>query len=477
MLWLAVHFPVLGLEVFDCSRSEAERKQLQDHATVLLEANRVVLRNRAAQQAGIERGTTLATAHSIAPSIRHFNREPERENRRLKLLAETLYRFTSQVSLHGTDCLLLEVSGSLNLFGCINKLKQQAVDLCASLTHIARVHAATTPLAALALARSGAARIEEVPLTCCELDAVLIERFANMGMYTLGPEVIDYLERLRGDLPDPREAIIPPERFESTLHLLDPITDKDALLFPMKRLLLEMHHWLVSHQLGAERLIWRFSPANSAGAVVMPVRSATPRQNQQAFLDISRLQLEQIKVPEVLSVRLSSQRLVPWHNQSTGLFDDQPQFAALVSESASGANSALADLIDHLSARLGREACQSICVNDQHAPEHAWQAVRPLQKVGEKTASQPEPSGRHASLHASFKHASLKEARPTWLFEPPRQVKERDLTLLWGPERIQTSWWDQNLHRDYYVAQHRNGARCWAFVDMSQQWYLHGYFS
>ena len=30
--------------------------------------------------------------------------------------------------------------------------------------------------------------------------------------------------------------------------------------------------------------------------------------------------------------------------------------------------------------------------------------------------------------------------------------------------------------RDYYIAQHRLGAECWAFVDVDAQWYLHGYF-
>jgi protein ImuB len=277
-------------------------------------------------------------------------------------------------------------------------------------------------LAALAQARSGRQQLKEVPLAYCEIDPVLLERLANMGIYTLGPlldlpqadlgqrfgaAIINYLERLTGEAPDPREAIIPPERFSSTLHLLDPVTDKDALLFPMKRLLVELHHWLVSHQLGAEQLNWRFAPFDDASAVVMPVRSARARQSQQAFLDISKLRLEQIDVPEVMSVSLSSSRLVAWNNVSSGLFDQQPKFAAPVSNTHSSAHNALTDLIDHLNARLGSEACRSIQIADQHAPELAWQSVEPL-------------SGNRSAVTSPA--AALPATRPTWLFEPPRKV-------------------------------------------------------
>ena len=78
-----------------------------------------------------------------------------------------------------------------------------------------------------------------------------------------------------------------------------------------------------------------------------------------------------------------------------------------------------------------------------------------------------------------------------------RTLARSDLTLLRGPERIQTAWWQQSIYRDYYVARHRNGAECWAFFDMQkdtqkdtqkaiqkdaqghdrEQWYLHGYFA
>ena len=108
MLWLAAHFPLLGLEGHLLgSRSEAP--------AVLVADNRVVQANNEARLAGIEIGSTLATAHTILPELVHFSRDPAAEQRRLELLGHASYHFTPRVSLAPPDAVLLEVQGSLRL--------------------------------------------------------------------------------------------------------------------------------------------------------------------------------------------------------------------------------------------------------------------------------------------------------------------------------------------------------------------------
>ena len=54
------------------------------------------------------------------------------------------------------------------------------------------------------------------------------------------------------------------------------------------------------------------------------------------------------------------------------------------------------------------------------------------------------------------------------------------LSLVAGPERIESGWWDgRPVTRDYYVARNPQGEICWVFRDYRQQrrWYLHGYFA
>jgi protein ImuB len=483
MLWLALQLPRLGLEVWDPGHgghTDPEGEQAAC-ATVLLEDNRVVLCNPEAAAAGILPGCTLATAHSITADLDHFHRDEEKESVRLEFLAETLYRFSGQVSLAPPDGIVLEVGSSLALFGDATELAGEAQTFCEELGHRVQWQLAATPLAALVMARAGARRLESVPLHCAEIpDAGRnVERFANMGMHTLapllelpevelgqrfGPDLVDYLDRLTGRAPDPRQCIEPSPRFDQALHLLEPVKDKDTLLAqpggaaPMERLLNDLSHWLVAHQLGAEQLVWSFSTHTEAERVVLPLRFARTQQSREAFMNIVRLRLEQVELPEeILNVRLTAARLTPWLSGNRNLFK-------LLSNE--GGESDSSELIDQLRARLGDRACSGIVVHDRHAPESAWAAARPDVKPARKAnlargvgPSQADPP-----------------PRPLWLFEPPHLTRRDRLTLLNGPERIQTAWWQQTIWRDYYVASLESGATCWAFVDARDQWYLHGYF-
>lgn len=464
MLWLGLQFPTLALEVFEAAVTE-------ERPTVVLDDNRVTLRNAAAREAGIALGSTLATAHSINCELRHFHRDPDKEHARLQFLAETLYRFSAQVSIEAPDGIVLEVSGSLKLFGDAAVLAGEAVAVCRSLGHRVCQQLAATPTAALVMARAGTARLADVSLLHTGLAPVVVERFANMGMHTLepllklpsielgqrfGPELLDLLQRLTGQLPDPRKCIHPAEHFERSLHLLDPIRDKDALLFPMQRLLNELQHWLVARQLSTEQLLWHFAGQISLNqqnprAVMLPVRFGKAQQSKGAFLNITRLRLEQAELPEdVLTVRLEVKHLSPWQAHSQNLFQQMP----------GEVRGDLSDLVDQLRARLGQRACHGIELVDQHAPEQAWL------KVSRVPAQKREPQA----------HLAL-SSRPIWLFDPPCLTAKIHLTLLKGPERIQTAWWQKTIFRDYYIARHDNGAECWAFVDRHDRWFLHGYFA
>ena len=345
MLWLAVHLPMFALEASQAGRNTG----VPTVPTVLVDGNRILLGNQAALHAGIGLQSTLATASGICPRLIHCRRDPGKERKRLQLLAEMCYRFTSRVSLElpqGTQAassLLLEVGGSLKLCGTMHVWQSRVAGLCRELGHAAVLRPAATPSAALALARAGASRLADVPLIHTELAESEVESLSNMGINTLGPllrlpevelgqrfgtRLTNYLRRLAGAEPDPRHCIEPRPVFASTLNLLDPITDKGTLLFPMQRLLTELQCWLIGRQLGAERLLWHFAPHESAARVRMPVRFAAARQRKVDFIEIVRLALNRAELPEnVLEIGLKAEPLVPWtaHNQT--LFElppDQP---------------------------------------------------------------------------------------------------------------------------------------------------------
>ena len=479
-LWLAVHFPQLGFEVHGL----AADADADNRPAVLIEENRVMQADALAQRAGIRAGVTLATAHSIAPGLRHFPRDPEAERARLEWLALVGYRYSSRVSLAPPAQVLVEARGSLRLFGGLAALTGALAACYRLLGHETRIAAAVTPLAAQALARWSESRqnapcpvaanqaLRDVPVACADLEARDVERLANMGIERLGqlldlppqelgqrfpPALLDYLHRLTGRTADPRRPIAPPERFRFHAHLLEGVQEKDALLPPMRSLIEKLTRRLAVRNLGTRVLVWTFQPLSGQAADVH-VRLAEASANATALLRLSRLRLERIDLPsEVMSVFLRADLVTPLLPAGADLGAD---FLGASDSSAPANAIKRAELVDLLTARLGDQTVRTLAEVDDHRPEAAWTAT-------------PVATGAHAATPSMEKRG----ARPLWLLDPPKPVAARGFSIESGPERIETGWWDAAQARDYFVATAASGSRCWLYRDQRDRWFLHGYFA
>ncbi|MDE0038106.1 MAG: DNA polymerase Y family protein [Gammaproteobacteria bacterium] len=499
MLWLALHFPMFGLEerldTLDGSATEP---------AVLVEDNRVVQVNEGAQQAEIALGSTLATANSILPALNHFNRDPAAEHERLSRLAQMAYRYTPRVSPAPPDALLLEVRGSLRLFGGMKALVDKVAADCRRCGHEQSWAVATTPLAALMLARAGMGIVVEqpvrtalngVPLVHGDLPPKDLERLANMGITRIdellglpgrelgkrfGPVLLDYLARLTGDKADPRAFIEPSEQFHSSIHLLEPVRGKDALLFPMRKLAAELARWLARRHFGVRVLTWTVKPLTGP-EVVLSVEFANPRRDDQSFLTLSRLKLDGADMPgEVMSVSLRADFVAPFSTDLADLWGvTEHSFHArgypsrspaegshargYPSRSPAKGSATHAELVDLLAAKLGNDAVRDLRALDDHRPEYAWRT---------------EQAHCRKAVRAIESGAAMGHSRPLWLLDPPKPVDAGLFELVSGPERIETGWWNsRHLVRDYYVALSKHGARCWLYREQNENWFLHGYFS
>ena len=357
MLWFCLHLPDLGLEI--ASRGISEPRPM-----VLVEDNRVVLRNAEATARGVVPGTTLATARSICHDLKHFVRDAEVRTTQITFLAEATYHFSNSVSIHEANAIVLEVGGSLKLFGGIYVLKRRLISLFQRLGHTVGIGTAHTPAAALAFARAryagelasypGIAELKahtraglrQLSLRFTECDAATTERFVNMGIKSLGqvlrlpaadlgrrfgPELLNYLRRLEGRRADPLLNVTPAERFEASVNLLEGVSNKNALSFPMQRLTHELSAWLIAHQLGCTSIRWRFSTLGACGRTrcgraQMRVDFAEPQQNNDAVLAITRLQLDRTELPEeVMSVSLEEPGAVRLANRKPHAVQSQPE--------------------------------------------------------------------------------------------------------------------------------------------------------
>jgi protein ImuB len=518
VLWLCIELPALQLETV--ARGVADSRA----ALVMVEGNRVVYRNAIAAECGITAGSTLATATSLCPGLRFFARNPALEQARLRLLATAAYRFSDRVSLHESAhrpaALLLEASGSLRLFGGLYALKRQVTAAVTELGHTLTLGVGHTPLAALALARAGvpldlpaSPAAETIRATCTkilrgiqlahtELDADLVRRLEDMGIRRLGQllrlpttslgrrfgtTLLDYLGRLSGQQPDPRLTFVPPPGFDVTLPLTDSISNREVLLFPMQRLLKDLEHWLVGRQLGVVRLRWSFATVQR-DTLAFEVELSESAQRHDALLAISRLKLEAGAVPaEIVAISLTACVLSAWSSEQRAAHS-----SLFVGTERPGrkASSPLA-LVDRFRARLGHDVCHGIAVADDVRPERAWKATPPA------LAASPEHPAHRSTRRSVSRSVSRSAspsvarpgnrtataARPLWLLTVPLPVTARQLTLLHGPERIDSGWWDAGetrsgvVCRDYYVARHTNGTTCWVFKESGDRWYVHGCFA
>lgn len=462
--WLGVHFPLLKLEV--CMRRLTGDAEVP---VALIEDGKALAVNDVAATAGILPGSSQATAVGICSNIVCFSRDASAEDARLGLLAELAWRFTSHVSLAEPDGLRLEVGRSLRLFGGLAALCEEVEALYRGLGHELRLAAAATPLAATVLARAGTSSLQAVPLACTHLEPDAIERFANMGIESLGQvlalpaaelgqrfdsELLAYLDRLVGRLPDPQDLLVPTETFASVLHLVSSVQDGNALLFPVRRLAGELASWLASRRLGASEIVWTFTALHGEEAS-LAVRFARPRSDAGALFDHTRLRFEGFRPPsEVMSVSLRAESLRLLKSVTQPLLPEAPG-------SGIHGDSAALELVDRLAARLGEDALHGIRIVDDHRPERAWGIRHVRQMHGKGVES------RQGTL----------PVRPIWLMPAPEPVRRGDFTLLGECERIETGWWDGAVARDYFVARARDGRQCWLFREEKERWFLHGYFA
>lgn len=484
MLWLCLHFPQLALETVFAG---CEATEPGPQAVVLDSV--IHTANRAARASGVVPGQALATASSLCANLQLRQRDLLREEGALRQLAQWAYHYTPAVSVWSPDSLVLEVGGSLRLFGGLASLLEGLRGELALLRHSCGQAVAATPKAAWLLARAGSAGeaggdaagtatarlVEALPATLLPWSRERQQRLRDMGLSRigqllalppgslarrLGRDAELYLQQLTGARPDPQQALQPPTRFHRTLEFDVPLRDGDWLMFPARRMLLELEVFLRRRQLTVERLEWLLCHESRPDTPVV-VSLARPQQSAEPLLELTRLSLSTLCLPApVQSLALQADMLSPRQDGCSGdLFTERRQ---AISREA---------LVERLCARIGRHAVFRLRCVEEHVPERATQRCDAL-------AAYAQSHGAGRIITAP--RPSLLSPRPRVLSWRAGRLHDRDgeLVLLQGPERLVCDWWRQPLQRDYYVARHSAGGVYWIYRDGADgQWFCHGVFA
>ncbi len=425
--------------------------------------------------------------------------------------------FTPRLSLT-ENALLLEIGGCLRLFHGLDALRAQVAQGLAEQGIAARIAVAATPQAAIWLAEGGGDSLDALPLAALSWPAGVAGRLARFGLSRLGelrrlsspqgagrhdqpegrrtsrsggpersegwgeaPQVAassnardgatphsfqalarriglkaaTMIARAYGEVPDPRPEFVFPPRFDERLDLPAATANAAALLFPARRLVAALAGWLEVRQAGLRACRLDLVHRQGATPVVLRFASATREAGRMERILRERLERLRLAAP-VERLRLVAEAIEPLGGITRELFGED------------GAREAMMTLVERLRARLGEAGVFGIAPVAEHRPECATRIVFP-------GSTGPLPPG----------------PRPFWLLAEPEALPEvggrphrrGPLTLLAGPERIESGWWDRgtgvgDIRRDYFVALTPDGRWAWVFRELRLPggWYLHGWF-
>jgi protein ImuB len=484
MLWLALEFHALALQLVERAGPGSAPLVIAEGP---VQRPLVACANEAAISAGVREGQAVAAARALAGELRVLERSPTAEREALESIAAWSSQFTPMACVEAQG-VVLEVASSLRLFGGHARLTAAIRKGVRELGYQAAIGVAPTPLAARLFARAEArgravrgclelaeleARAAELPLFLLDWPPEVLARLTDLGLLRLrdvaaipaeglarrfGPQVALDLERLLGRVADPRLPYKPPERFRSRIELPADVEGVEALLFPLKRLLVQLEGALRGRGAGVQNLVlWLEHGRNASTRLALDF--ASPEREADFILGIAREKLGRITLPAATcALDLRADALLPY-TPRLGTWLPGAREQAIGRER----------LLERLAARLGKERVFGIALADDHRPEKDWKAI---------AASDRHPGNGRGPI----------SPRPTWLLPRPHKLVVHEgvptlqgaLELRAGPERIEAGWWEgAEARRDYFVAANARGETFWIYREHRDpsSWYLHGVFA
>ena len=493
MLWIALYLPELSLQI-------ATRGMTQNRAIVIKDgpANRpiVIAANDIARSLGVQLGAPVAAAEALASSLLVVARNKDNEAHALERLAAWALQFTPTVTLEPQQGILLEAAPSLRLQGGLDALIEKIRSGCERLGY--RVVCAVAPTARAAWwfaitspsspRRRGPSVVKSLDSRLRRNDDIVdvcddknlrdhlgklhiislgwpsqtIELLHALGIKTIadclalpragliqrfGAALANELDQALGIQADVRPLFSAPQQFHSRIELPAEVSEIDALLFVLKRLLIEMEGFLRGLGAGVQSVRVELEQG-SKQRESFSVGLLAPEREHQRLLMLISARLANLKLERsVWAVSVHAEQLQSLSGKQRSFLVDSASHHV-----------ASRQLLERLQARLGKDKVQTLALGNDHRPEYAW-------SVG-------NVSQRHAVGHYPL--------RPLWLLPQPRPINDNDIALLAGPERIEAGWWDgKSVQRDYYIARNGRGAVLWIYRQHHEpiRWYMHGVFA
>ncbi len=509
-MWLSVYLPLLPLEALDLYQEN--QHQLITSSIAVVKNNIIICVNPQASSEGIKINQSLTKAYTINPEIKILKCNQQQEQQYLNQLALLIYNYSPNITVEIEGFFLVEISRSLKLFGSLEQLLSSLTRVLSNKKITFQVTTGETPESAKLFSIETAGititnqtsiqrmkqnetvdnkmeKLHYLPITLLQLPEKSIEQILSVGIRKIGelaklPDkairqrfgktVSLYLKKLYGKFPDPREYFYPEDCFFQKLEFIDVIYHRQGLLFPIKRLIDHLCHFLRVKQKHCQSLHWELSDSEK-NTIHFDVQLSENQISLKTGVELTQLNLERYTLhAPIEAISLTATQLSELNINNQQLFEQQNNF---IQETV---------FIDKIKARLGVKSCYHLQQKMEQAPELASQKIThtpPANIYSNKIASNTDKREEHQKNNAIHRHNTC---RPSWLFKAPKPIHFNQGKFLWhgelkiisSQERITQHWWKKKIARDYFIAEHDNGTLYWMFFDhIEQHWYLHGIFS
>ena len=479
-LWLAFHFTQLSLE------AAFPKSILQSQPCGIWESSgqRQILTaiNHLSKNSGLHTGTKVSEAWVQIPNLNISPREHQTEQTYLDKLEAIALNFSSKVSLHRRHTLLLEIAGSLRLFNGLEKL---LLSICNELSVLSKNYSYSvmpTPAASLLCASSNTqsivfekhliySSISKIPIYYFEYDHKTLQTFERMGISNMrdllrlprqglskrfGKSLINRIDSLTGESPDPQLFVKPRLYFNSRQDMDDATTNTEQIIQANEVLLKQLESFLTINDCIARLFLWTLHCRTHAQEIIIrPGVICRCASDLSALFD---LQLESISLSSsVNSVTLEARE-----------FEDyRPEHYSLFLNNAPKPQNDPQVLIDRLRVRLGHQSVYGLRTVEDYRPEQAWETCEPGDSI---SGYLPQRKGYPLWI--------LKKAVPL-KYNSPNLYFNGLLQLVGQAEHIKFGWWDKYpMNRDYQKATTKDGQLLWVYRDKNKDsWFLHGFFN
>ncbi len=469
MLWLAVMFPALPLEVFPACQTPFG----------VVEERSLLACDDKAKTYGLLPGMSVAQACALCPPLVLRTRDRVAEEALLEHLADFAYGLTPRIVVNPTG-VLMNFTDDLSPVGDARVLISQVAGHLQHRGYRAHVALAPTAMGASIFARSGALSLwthndawrlalrslpweylslpKPVYAACADLGLSLIGELLDLPRAGLrrrfGLDVVHTLERLMGERPEINTYWVPPPVFKSRIPLPFPAGTEDAVLYYLNRITTILCDFIRRRDAHVRQFTVALGYEDKT-ALSEKFTLARPERDAAVLTRLVRERLARAKTHSgIVWISLEA----PFETNTEG------NLSFWREEESQGQE--VKGLLDRLRARLGNDAVRAVSWYPDYRPERA--AVEVLWPPTDYLLR--DDPGR--------------PAHPLWLVDPPHPLTVVDkvpqlsgpLQFVGDPERLETGWWDGAASREYFVAVTPRAERLWIFKSPDGRWFLQGYF-